>query len=82
MRLAFGPGGLPVNTYAGDGTPLTQDEVRTIDLAYDSVAMPVLLRPGDVLLLDNVLTAHGRRPYTGDRRLMVAMGHPLRAGRG
>jgi len=30
-------------------------------------------RTGDVLLVDNVLLAHGRRPFTGDRRVLVAM---------
>jgi len=29
---------------------------------------------GDVLVLDHMLTAHGRRPFTGDRRVLVAMG--------
>ena len=28
---------------------------------------------GDLLLIDNTLTAHGRRPCTGDRRVLVAM---------
>jgi hypothetical protein len=30
-------------------------------------------RRGDLLLIDNMLTAHGRRPCTGDRRVLVAM---------
>jgi hypothetical protein len=28
----------------------------------------------DVVMLDNLLTAHGRNPYVGKRRLYVAMG--------
>jgi hypothetical protein len=28
---------------------------------------------GDVLLIDNVLVAHGRRPFEGSRRVLVAM---------
>jgi alpha-ketoglutarate-dependent taurine dioxygenase len=28
---------------------------------------------GDVLLCDNQRTAHGRRPFKGDRLVMVAM---------
>jgi alpha-ketoglutarate-dependent taurine dioxygenase len=31
---------------------------------------------GDVLLLDNMLVAHGRTPYTGDRKILVAMADP------
>ena len=35
--------------------------------------LPGDVKAGDLLLIDNVLTAHGRRPYTGDRRVLVAM---------
>jgi alpha-ketoglutarate-dependent taurine dioxygenase len=28
---------------------------------------------GDVLMLDNILVAHGRNTYKGDRRILVAM---------
>jgi alpha-ketoglutarate-dependent taurine dioxygenase len=36
-------------------------------------AIDVDWRPGDVLLIDNVLVAHGRRPFEGSRRVLVAM---------
>ena len=42
-------------------------------LRAETVTFP--WRRGDVLLLDNMLTAHGRRPFTGDRRVLVAMGN-------
>ena len=28
---------------------------------------------GDLLVLDNHMVAHGRRPFTGPRRILVAM---------
>lgn len=28
---------------------------------------------GDILVLDNVLTAHGRRPFVGPREILLAM---------
>jgi alpha-ketoglutarate-dependent taurine dioxygenase len=28
---------------------------------------------GDLLVIDNVLVGHGRRPFTGSRRVLVAM---------
>jgi len=37
----------------------------------------VPLRPGDVLLLDNLRTAHGREPYTGVREVAVALADPV-----
>ncbi|MFY1676223.1 MULTISPECIES: TauD/TfdA family dioxygenase [unclassified Streptomyces] len=33
-------------------------------------------RPGDLLLVDNVLAAHGRDPFRGARKIVVAMGDP------
>ncbi|WP_281425855.1 TauD/TfdA family dioxygenase [Polymorphospora rubra] len=35
--------------------------------------MNVTWRAGDLLLIDNVLTAHGRRSFEGTRRVLVAM---------
>jgi hypothetical protein len=30
-------------------------------------------RAGDVLLIDNILVSHGRRPYKGSRRVLAAL---------
>ncbi|MEV5548310.1 TauD/TfdA family dioxygenase [Streptomyces sp. NPDC052309] len=37
------------------------------------LAVDVDWAAGDLLLIDNVLVAHGRRPFTGRRRVLVAM---------
>jgi hypothetical protein len=34
-------------------------------------------QPGDVMLVDNVLTTHGRDPIRGDRKVVVAIGDPI-----
>jgi hypothetical protein len=34
---------------------------------------PHAWRKGDVLVLDNMLAAHGRRPFTGGRRIATAI---------
>ncbi|MFF0745878.1 TauD/TfdA family dioxygenase [Streptomyces sp. NPDC004111] len=47
---------------------VTQIRDRGLELAVD-----VDWRVGDVLLIDNVLTGHGRRPFEGSRRILVAM---------
>jgi alpha-ketoglutarate-dependent taurine dioxygenase len=74
---AFGPDGVPMTTAHGDGEPLAEEDFRAVLDAYDAVAVRLPLRPGDLLLLDNVLTAQGRRPYTGARELAVAPAEPV-----
>jgi len=32
------------------------------------------LAPGDVLVIDNILAMHGRKPYRGERRVLMAIG--------
>ena len=74
----FGADALPFNTAFGDGEPLTQGELDVIERAYDSATVRRPWEPGDLLLVDNVLTAHGRDPFRGERRIVVAMGDPVR----
>ncbi len=73
----FGPEGAPFNTAVGDGSPLVPSDVHDIEKAHEELAAPVAWRTGDVLLLDNILVAHGRRPYTGEREVVVALGNPV-----
>jgi alpha-ketoglutarate-dependent taurine dioxygenase len=69
---------LPRNAYYGDGTPIEAGALEEIRAAYlaETVAFP--WHAGDVLLLDNMLTAHGRRPYRGERRVLVGMAESCR----
>lgn len=64
---------LPRNVYYGDGTEIEDsvlDEVRGV-LTENEVIFP--WKSGDLLMLDNMLFAHGRQPFTGDRKVVVAM---------
>jgi amino acid adenylation domain-containing protein len=74
---AFGERGLPFNTGFGDGRPLTEADYRAILAAYDEVLVRVPLRAGDLVLVDNLLTAHGREPYTGSWDVAVAPADPV-----
>lgn len=77
LLAAFGQEGLPLNTFAGDGSPLAREEVLAVEEAYETVSRPVRWQAGDVLVFDNILLAHGRRPYTGDRRMAKTMATPV-----
>lgn len=67
---------LPRNVYYADGSPIPDtifDEIRGV-LAEQTVIFP--WRAGDVLMLDNMLAAHGRTPFKGERKVVVAMAEP------
>jgi len=68
---------LPANTYYGDGGPI---EPETLDHLRDLYGRETVSFPwcqGDVLLLDNMMVAHGRAPYSGARRILVGMAEPI-----
>jgi len=72
--LASTSGEPPRNAYYGDGSPIDEDALEQIRAVYAKEAIVFSWRKGDVLLLDNMLTAHGRQPYRGERRIVVGMG--------
>jgi alpha-ketoglutarate-dependent taurine dioxygenase len=58
----------------GDGTPLADADLAEIRTAFETTTTAFAWRARDLLLVDNVLVAHGRRPFAGPRRILVAMG--------
>jgi alpha-ketoglutarate-dependent taurine dioxygenase len=68
---------LPNNTYYGDGSeiePAVLDELRAAYL-QESVAFD--WERGDLIVLDNMLTAHARRPFVGARKIVFGMAEPF-----
>ncbi|WHX16330.1 amino acid adenylation domain-containing protein [Streptomyces malaysiensis subsp. malaysiensis] len=72
----YGPDGLPFDTSAGDGTPVTAATVDGINAVYDRFTVGEPWQEGDVLLVDNIRTAHAREPYEGRRDIAVVLGDP------
>ena len=70
---SFGERFLPGNTYYGDGSEIEEDTLDRIRDAYENETVIFTWQRQDVLMLDNMLAAHGRLPYTGPRRVLVAM---------
>ncbi len=73
----FGEDALPYNTYYGDGERIEEAVIQHLQQAYDRETVLFSWRAGDVLLLDNMLSAHGRQPFKGHRTVLVAMGDPF-----
>lgn len=73
LLAAVGEENLPRHVYFGDGSPIPDAMLDTVRGVYDQTAVSFPWEPGDILMLDNRLVAHGRNPYTGDRKVIVAM---------
>jgi len=73
MLRIFGAAALPSNACYGDGRPIASDDLDAIRRACRETEVVFPWRTGDVLLLDNLLVAHGRKPFRGERRILVAM---------
>ncbi|HEU4408791.1 MAG TPA: amino acid adenylation domain-containing protein [Polyangiaceae bacterium] len=71
---------LPRNVLYGDGTPIDDETTRELAAIYERCAARPAWREGDLLLLDNMLVAHGRDPFRGPRKIVVAMGEMTAAG--
>ena len=78
LEATLGPDGFPNDARYGDSSPIPDADVAAVRAAYAQVAVAFPWRRDDVLLLDNVLVAHGRNPFRGERRILVAMAEPDR----
>ncbi|MET8050971.1 TauD/TfdA family dioxygenase [Streptosporangium sp. NPDC005286] len=70
---------LPSNTYYGDGGTIPDDVVGHLRDCYRSASVRFDYRQDDLLVIDNMLTSHGREPFTGPRKIAVAMAEPSSA---
>ena len=64
---------LPLSATFGDGSPIPLEDLvhvrelaRRNEFAFD-------WRPGDLMMIDNLLVMHGRHAFTGSRRVLVSM---------
>jgi alpha-ketoglutarate-dependent taurine dioxygenase len=68
-----GHGAFPNATYYGDGNEIEGDVIRNLQDAYRAEEKCFSWEAGDVLIADNMLVAHGRKSFTGERRVLVCM---------
>ena len=63
----------PYSVRFGNGDPVTDEDYRILRERLEARKIAFAWQPGDVMLLDNKLTAHGRHPYKGDRDVQVML---------
>jgi len=79
LRSDYAEDELPNNTFYGDGSSIPDDVIGVLREAYAQEMISFPWQAGDVVLIDNMLTAHARAPFVGPRRILVAMAEPCDA---
>jgi alpha-ketoglutarate-dependent taurine dioxygenase len=69
----YGEDGLPFNTRFGNGDAIGTDVVQLINEVYEANTARERWQAGDLMLVDNIRTAHGRERFEGPREVLVAM---------
>ncbi|NQZ24680.1 MAG: amino acid adenylation domain-containing protein, partial [Colwellia sp.] len=65
---------MPRHVYYGDGSPIEDEVMAQIEALYEQCAVRFDWQQGDIIVVDNMLAAHARDPFQGDRKISVAMG--------
>jgi hypothetical protein len=74
----YGVDGLPFNTWFGNGDPIGADVVQLLNQVYEDNTVREPWQAGDLMLVDNIRTAHSREAYEGPREILVGMADPVR----
>lgn len=75
----YGADGLPFTTRFGDGDPIGEDVVALLNEVYAAHTVRTPWESGDLMLVDNIRTAHSREAFRGPREVLVAMADPVHA---
>jgi alpha-ketoglutarate-dependent taurine dioxygenase len=65
---------LPRHVYFGDGSEISDGVMDHVGEIYEKNAVRFTWHEGDMVSLDNMLTAHARDSYVGPRKIVVALG--------
>jgi len=76
LLATFQTSDLPNNTYYGDGREIESEVLEELRNAYLAECVLFSWQHGDVLMIDNMLTAHARKAYKGERKILVGMADP------
>jgi alpha-ketoglutarate-dependent taurine dioxygenase len=69
----FGADRLPRHASYGDGEEIAPEDLEHVRTSFRRHEISFAWQPGDVLLLDNMQVAHGRRPFRGQRKVIASL---------
>ncbi len=72
LRAMYGDR-VPRNTFYGDGSEIPDADLQAVRDAFKAAEMSFPWQAGDVMLLDNMQMAHGRKPFTGSRKVIATL---------
>lgn len=73
MSMIMHPEDFYHNCYFGDNASLDIKDLKCIRAVHATESIRFPWKTGDLLMIDNILTLHGRKAYTGDRRILTAL---------
>ncbi|MBY3425495.1 TauD/TfdA family dioxygenase [Rhizobium laguerreae] len=80
LQSLFDDHDLPRQARYGDGSPIPDEDIIRVNNAFAKHVFDINWSPREIVLIDNLRLAHGRRSFTGDRVVHVAMGNPIAEG--
>ena len=78
MLSEFSEDDLPNHVYYGDGSAIEPSVMDHLRAAYAAERVAIPWERHDLMMVDNLLAAHGRAPFEGPRRVVVGMAVPTR----
>jgi hypothetical protein len=57
----------------GDNSSINNDDMTLVIRLSDLLTFDIPWQTGDVVLVDNFVTMHGRRPFEGQRRVLASL---------
>lgn len=64
---------LPMYATFGDGTEIPLEYIQEIIKVLEEVTIAVKWEKGDLLIVDNMASLHGRLPFRGNRKILASM---------